>query len=265
MRTLLFVCCLLSASGGYTRNPAAPGDTVVPNPKEYAVLFQQVAAEYRALCYQAFNIAALRLQQIPKRQFRKGRLAIVTDLDETILDNSYSDAQLIKDNKPFNVPDWKKWLSRSAATGVPGAVAFLQAAAAKGVTIFYISNRDTGDRMTTLANLQKLQLPNADTAHMLFARLNESSKEGRRQQVAAQYNIVLLMGDNLNDFMNIFEGKTIADRFAETDKMQEEWGKKFIVLPNASYGEWENAVYDYRHGLTPAEKEALRRAKLTAF
>jgi predicted secreted acid phosphatase len=47
--------------------------------------------------------------------------------------------------------------------------------------------------------------------------------------------------------------------------MREEWGKKFIVLPNASYGEWENAVYDYRHGLTPAEKEALRRAKLTAF
>jgi 5'-nucleotidase (lipoprotein e(P4) family) len=100
---------------------------------------------------------------------------------------------------------------------------------------------------------------------MLFARPDESSKEGRRQQVAAQYNIVLLMGDNLNDFMNIFEGKTIADRFAETDKMREEWGKKFIVLPNASYGEWENAVYDYRHGLGPAEKEALRRAKLTAF
>ena len=57
----------------------------------------------------------------------------------------------------------------------------------------------------------------------------------------------------------------IADRFAETDKALGEWGRKFIVLPNASYGEWENAIYDYRHGLTPADKEKLRRAKLTAF
>src|SRR5438067_2760739 len=111
--------------------------------KIYPVLWQQQAAEYRALCYQAFAIATLRLNEIPKKKFKKGKLAIITDLDETILDNSYSEAQLIKDGRERTDQSWKEWLDRSAATAVPGAVDFLQAAKQKGATIFYISNRDT--------------------------------------------------------------------------------------------------------------------------
>src|SRR5258706_10018286 len=63
--------------------------------KAIAVLWQQTAAEYRALCYQAYNLAALRISQIPKKDYRKNKLAIITDLDETILDNSYASAQLM--------------------------------------------------------------------------------------------------------------------------------------------------------------------------
>jgi 5'-nucleotidase (lipoprotein e(P4) family) len=77
-----------------------------------------------------------------------------------------------------------------------------------------------------------------------------------------KYNVVMLLGDNLNDFMNIFEKKDVTDRFAATDKMKAEWGKRFIVLPNASYGEWENAVYEYQHNLSPQQKESKRRNKL---
>ena len=54
MRILLLFSLLLPAF--FLR--AQDTSIVTPNPKEYAVLFQQVAAEYRALCYQAFNIAA---------------------------------------------------------------------------------------------------------------------------------------------------------------------------------------------------------------
>jgi 5'-nucleotidase (lipoprotein e(P4) family) len=122
--------------------------------KEYPVLWQQQSAEYRALCYQAFNIALLRLNAIPKKKFRKEKLAIITDLDETIIDNSYQEAQLIKDGKAFTSKGWKEWTGKSAATAVPGAVEFLQAAKQKGVSIFYISNRDTGDIASTLLNLQ---------------------------------------------------------------------------------------------------------------
>jgi len=244
----------------------ATAQQVVPETelKIYPVLWQQQAAEYRALCYQAFNIATLRLNEIPKKKFRKGKLAIITDLDETILDNSYSEAELIKDGKEHTNQSWKEWLDKSAATAVPGAVDFLQAAKQKGATIFYISNRDTSAIKSTLANLQKLQLPDADVNHMLFLS-NSSSKESRRQIVMGNYDVIMLLGDNLNDFTQSFEGKPDDERKNETDKVRGEWGKKFIVLPNSTYGEWENAIYDYEKNLTPEQKEKKRISKLIGY
>ena len=56
--------------------------------------------------------------------------------------------------------------------------------------------------------------------------------------MAAKYSVVKLLGDNLNDFVNVFKKKTIDNRFAETDKLQVEWGNKFVVLPNCTYVEW---------------------------
>jgi 5'-nucleotidase (lipoprotein e(P4) family) len=232
--------------------------------KIYPVLWQQQAAEYQALCYQAFNIASLRLKEIPKKKFKKQKLAIITDLDETILDNSYSEAQLIKDRKEHTNQSWKEWTNKSAATAVPGAVDFLQAAKQKGVTIFYISNRDTSEIKSTLLNLQKLQLPDADTGHMLFLT-NTSSKEARRQIVMREYNVVMLLGDNLNDFTQAFEKRPVDERKNEADKVRDEWGKRFIVLPNSTYGEWENAIYDYEKNLTPEQKEKKRIEKLKGY
>ncbi len=84
-------------------------------------------------------------------------------------------------------------------------------------------------------------------------RLEESSEESRRNQIAEKYRIVTLIGDNLNDLSNVFEKKSIADRFAETEKAKDLWGNKFIVIPNAMYGEWEGAIYEYQR-LTDAQK-----------
>lgn len=229
--------------------------------KLLSTLWQQNAAEYRALCYQAYNTAALRLNTIPRKKFRKENVAIITDLDETVLDNSYEEDQLIKDNKTWNYLSWKQWSDLSKATAVPGAVEFLQHAKQKDASIFYISNRTVGEVASTLINLKKLQLPDADTSHMLFLSTT-ASKEERRQKVMRNYNVVMLLGDNLNDFMQLFEDKNIADRFAETDKMQDAWGNKFIVLPNPVYGEWENALCNYQHDLTAAQKLNLLRSLL---
>ena len=234
--------------------------------KVFPVLYQQTAAEYRALCYQAFNMAALRLNGIPKKKFRKEKLAIITDLDETVLDNSYVEAQLIKDGKEFSNATWKNWMDKSAATAVPGAVEFFKAAKQKGATIFYISNRDSSALQTTLANLVKLGLPDADLAHIMLQGKSTASKEARRQTVQAKYNVIMLLGDNLIDFMNVFEKGSVDERFAQTDLRKEEFGKKFIVLPNSIYGEWENALYNYERGkLTEAQKDAMRKALLKGY
>jgi 5'-nucleotidase (lipoprotein e(P4) family) len=91
---------------------------------------------------------------------------------------------------------------------------------------------------------------------------NTSSKETRRLNVMSRFKVVMLCGDNLNDFTYLFEKKDIATRKTETDNARDEWGSKFIVLPNSTYGEWENALYDYSHKLTPTEKDAKRKGLL---
>ncbi|MEZ5198947.1 MAG: HAD family acid phosphatase [Bacteroidales bacterium] len=53
-----------------------------------ATLYQQTAAEYRALCYQAFNVAKYQLDQNLRIAGLQRQQAVVLDIDETVLDNS---------------------------------------------------------------------------------------------------------------------------------------------------------------------------------
>ena len=159
---------------------------------------------------------------------------------------------------------WKQWTGKASATPVPGAVEFLQKVKQKGITIFYVSNRDTSEVKSTILNLKKFQLPDADTNHLLFYS-NKSSKEERRQIISKKYNVIMLIGDNLNDFTQLFEKKSSNDRKTETDNVKNEWGNKFIVLPNATYGEWENALYDYERKLTPEQRDKKLKDKLTGI
>lgn len=228
--------------------------------KLYPVLWQQSAAEYRALCYQAFNLATLRLDKILTENPGKKNLAIITDLDETVLDNSEIAGEVIKEGK-INGAKWSKWVNKPEVPTVPGAIEFLDYAGKKGVTVFYISNRDTSGLKITLTVLQRLNLPNADLKNMLFLS-DDFSKEFRRQTVMKDYDVVMLFGDNLNDFTNVFEDKPVNERRTETDSLKDEWGKKFIVLPNVTYGDWENAFFGYKNKLTDDEKTTMLKALL---
>ncbi|MEP7148227.1 MAG: 5'-nucleotidase, lipoprotein e(P4) family [Acidobacteriota bacterium] len=233
-----------------------------------AVLYVQKAAEYRALAYQAFNIARLRLdadfdrkslKKLAKAE-RKMPRAIVVDIDETVLDNSPAQAFGIKTNTPYNTKDWYTWGELRKAKAVPGSVEFLNYALTKGVKIFYISNRDEVQKQATLDNLKSAGFADVSTENLLL-RTAESGKDARRSVVTEKYRIVMLVGDNLDDFTSAFEKKTIAERFAETDRIRDLWGKRFIVLPNAMYGTWENAIYEYER-LTEAQKAEKRAAAL---
>ncbi|MFA6335117.1 MAG: HAD family acid phosphatase, partial [Bacteroidales bacterium] len=89
--------------------------------RTYPVLWHQTSAEYRALCYQAFNTARSYLETVLATRQPGEKFAIVTDLDETILDNSLPEAKGIKEDKPYDPAEWKKWVDLSAATAIPGA------------------------------------------------------------------------------------------------------------------------------------------------
>jgi 5'-nucleotidase (lipoprotein e(P4) family) len=147
------------------------------------------------------------------------------------------------------------------AKAVPGAVDFLNYAVSKGVKIFYISNRDEVQRQATVDNLKSAGFNDIASERVMLRVNGESPKGPRRDVVSATYRIVLLVGDNLDDFASAFEKRSIAERFAEADRMRDQWGSRFIVLPNAMYGTWENAIYEHQR-LTEAQKAEKRAAAL---
>ena len=237
-------------------------NTVVDG-KLFATAFQQRAAEYKALCYQAFNFARLRLEQIPQVQGSKPG-AIITDIDETVLDNSAYEASQVLQGKDYESATWKEWTAKGIADTVPGAPHFLRYAASRGIEIFYITNRDENERQGTLQNLKRYNLPNADNNHLIL-RQGISSKEGRRKEIEARFNVLLLLGDNLADFTDLFDKPAIADRDERVKQLAGVFGQRFILLPNPVYGDWESALYQYKSGLTLAQKDSVLRSAIRGY
>ncbi|WP_314241651.1 5'-nucleotidase, lipoprotein e(P4) family [Empedobacter tilapiae] len=224
--------------------------------KIYAAFFQQRAAEYQALSQQAYNVAKFRLDEAIANKGSKP-LAIVTDIDETFLDNSYYAVEMAKQGKTWSQDTWANWTSKGVATPLAGSLEFFQYAANKGVQIFYITNRYEVERSGTLANLQKYNYP-LQSPQNLILRSKESSKETRRQNVAKDYDIVLLLGDSLTDFSNLFDNhKSEKERAAAVETLKSEFGKRFIVLPNVGYGDWESAIFNYKYDLTQEQKDSI--------
>ena len=229
-----------------------------------ATLYHQKSAERDALCLQAYNVAKRNLDIILKQNPDPSKLAIVLDLDETVLDNSPYEAKSILDNLSYPV-GWDEWMHDASATALPGAVEFLKYTKSVGVNIFYITNRKEKYREATLANLQKLDIAPAAEANLLL-RTDESSKEPRRQTVLENYEIIMLFGDNLADFSKVFDGeKTTAERATLVEDLKNDFGKRFIVFPNTMYGDWLNAVIDYDFKLSPEGKIKKEKEGLVGF
>ena len=208
-------------------------------------LYQQSAAEYKALTLQAYNIAHERLDEYLQQSSDKP-FAVITDIDETILDNSPNAVHDALNGRTYSDTSWMAWTKKGEADTVPGAPSFFKYAGSKGVTVFYISNRSVQELSQTIANLQKYNMPYTDSAHLLL-RTTTSSKDARRAQVAANYNVVLYFGDNLGDYKGIFDRKSVAGRDSLVHQYAANFGTRFIVLPNPVYGEWAGALYQYRY------------------
>ena len=229
----------------------------------HAVLWMQRAAEYRASVAQVYRLATERLPQLkasgtalleqqalPAAQIEALPPAIIMDIDETVLDNSYYQAQQLLDRKPFDDSSWQRWVMASSATALPGVVPFARAAATLGIRIFYVTNRECpipatsaicAVKAATQKNFAALGFPGADDSDNFLLRSERpdwtaSNKSVRRQYVGARYRVIALFGDDLRDFVE-------RDRFdANREQLEQLFGVRWFMLPNAMYGSWERAL-----------------------
>jgi 5'-nucleotidase (lipoprotein e(P4) family) len=269
VRLLLGLALLLAHLSHTVAQTAAPATRPANNEyQEGAILWTQASGEARALSFQAFALARMVLDR-DLRFNRRNRMrrAVVVDVDETVLDNSAFQATLLRNRQNYDPRLWAEWVERAEATALPGAVEFLRYAASRGVRVFYVTNRKAAEKEATAANLKKLRFPDV-TGETLMVRTDpsSSSKEPRRRAIGARHRIVLLVGDNLNDFAEVFDtSRTVAERLAAVERNKDQFGSRFIILPNVMYGDWESSIYGYDSKLTEEEKAAKRRGHLKTY
>jgi acid phosphatase len=278
IRRFLLAAALV-AVGSCAARPAPSISAPAAGPKNpvhenlNAVLWMQTALEYEASALGAYRLASLQLVTALQDKSWTAALeqpgdaaglppAVILDVDETVLDNSYYQARQVRDNTAFAAETWDRWCQEARATAIPGAVEFTQDAAKRGVTVFYITNRTAKVEDATRRNLAALGFPLRTDVDTVLTRRErpewEASPKGpRRAHVAASHRVLLLIGDDLGDFVVDASG-TPAQRAERTSPQRDWWGRRWIMLPNPTYGSWERALVGTAKDAIAAKRAALK-------
>ena len=239
-----------------------------------SVLYQQTAAERLAGSFQTFRSAKQALDNaladsswsaLPGQDVQDKRPAIIVDVDETVLDNTAYEARMILDGTKY--PEgWVNWGKEAVATEVPGAKDFLNYADSKGVTIFYVTNRVIELKESTKKNLTKLDIPldqDIDTVLMRGENNWDSNKGPRRELIGEKYRVLLMVGDNLGDFVDAKDNNLSPKQRKEIVRAYSDyWGVKWFMIQNIAYGDWEGALYNFDYSLSPDEVNNARLESL---
>lgn len=220
-----------------------------------ATLWMQTSAEYQAIVRETYRTARTQLDlaladpawsALPDGSTDATKPpAVILDLDETAIDTSAQTARQIRSGTGYSEDAWLRFSMAGNARAIAPALDFFRDAAAKGIAVFYITNRNAKEEPPLRRNLIALGFPLSDTSDTILTRGERpewtSDKSSRRMFVAADHRVLELFGDDLNDFVNA-SGKSIADRTALLNRYDDQWGRRWFVLPNPVYGSWERAV-----------------------
>ena len=92
----------------FTGSGLVVGEGKLPND----VRWVRQSAEYRILCEQLFHQATVAILRTVKAEKNSGNLAVVVDLDETVLDNSHYQVERWKAGLSFTQDSWSDWVNR---------------------------------------------------------------------------------------------------------------------------------------------------------
>lgn len=246
-----------------------PATTHVHEPGEHVdrgVLWVRTAAEFEALSLQAYRAASDDLSRfvadtswsaLPGQKDAAALPpAIITDVDETLVSNVEFQVTLVP---PFKNSDLDDWNNANKARPIPGAVEFLREAQAAGVTIFFVTNRPCEkkpgvsdpcpQKAVTLQDLIEVGIDATNEYLMLSNEQPDWDREKlvRRNLIAETHRVIMLLGDDLGDFIDCSrakaltpcsDGATIASRAESVRDYAAYWGEGWYVLPNPMHGSW---------------------------
>lgn len=251
-------------------SPKSPSNTGAHEDLD-ALLWLRTSVEFDALTRQAFAAATQKLgealvdpnwEALVEAERSGGSSTyrppcVVVDVDETMLDNSVFQLERIQSDTEYATDVWNEFVQRRASTAIEGAADFVKACRASGVQVFFVTNREASVEAATRDNLISQGLMGASDPDQILSKNEQpdwtSDKASRRRAVAQKYRVLLLIGDDLNDFLSA-KNLTIQQRQQLFSAHRKNWGQSWFVMPNPNYGSWEQATIgnDYR---APLEKK----------
>ena len=238
-----------------------------------AVLFKRTSAEFKANTFQVYSSAQKNIDKALEDKSWTAILnqsddyhslppAIILDIDETVLDNSEHQVRSIKNGTSYPI-GWKEWVSEESASALPGVKDYLSYADAKGIKIFYVTNRTHDLEEYTRNNIKALGLP-FDTDVDVLLMKNEkgwtSDKTSRRDLIKKDFRVIQIFGDQLDDFIPLEETATsVKSRKDLIDKYANMWGEKWFMIINPMYGEWEEAIYEHCWDCFPEQNDRIQQ------
>ncbi len=211
-------------------------------------LYMQTSAEYRACCLQAFNWAAFRVKErLAQPDVRSLQPAVVLDLDETVLDNREYQTEQLRMQAAFDPERWANWEQngKERVGLIPGAKEFLLQIKSMGVQPVYITNRNANSQSATMEILKAFELDVPDDCLLCADEKTGSNKTSRRAAITERFDVILLVGDNLRDFDELFRFNSelsIEARKQAVDQNSNAFGDRWVILPNPAYGEWNKVM-----------------------
>ncbi|RLA51592.1 MAG: hypothetical protein DRR42_09960 [Gammaproteobacteria bacterium] len=266
---VLSLTVLLLLAAGCNHQPSGPDTHESLN----ATLWSQTAAEYVASTTQAYQLAAANLDlaladgewtAVLAQQGDYSNLppAVLIDIDQTVLDNSRYNARIIMEYGEHSQEAFRAWCEESAASAIPGAKKFIDHAVESGVTVIYVSRRQEKLRACTTKNLKALGFPVPEPQYLLLNNKQPSTRKAYlRKELSSRFRILLLIGDDLEDF--VAGSKTdAAARRALSMKHADRWGRQWIILPNSMYGAWETSLYEFNYSMPRDKRLNLKSRQL---
>jgi 5'-nucleotidase (lipoprotein e(P4) family) len=234
------------ALAGFGATETAAHEDGLGNQLLWAVAYKQTAAEFYALCHQAYNLARMRIDlALANRDPGDRPLAVITDMDSTILHAMSYWGYLINEGKEFfDDAIWDEWVPHNEITAVPGSLDFFDHCVRNGVDVFYVTNRNQGEQTFeyALTHLRYLKFPIVSEDN-LFVFRGTSDKSPARQKIEETHDVVLMLGDNLNDYRRDYYVKDVDERRTLMERDRDDWGTKFILIPNPTDGHWVRAIF----------------------
>ena len=245
--------------------------TQAPTPKpedDLGLFWVRYAAEYEAVTRQVYGTATRALpgfiadaswSALPWQTGAEDLpTAVILDGDETVINNVEFQSNF---ERPFANYKLDFWDREHTAQPVPGVVEFVRAAREEGVAVFFLTNRPCEQyegedefcpqKQTVLKGLEELGIPTEPEFVSLADEQPHWQREKlvRRQLIGETHRVIMVIGDDLGDFVPCARKKvyapctepgTRASRDVAVEKYAEYWGNGWYILPNPMHGSWSS-------------------------